>query len=76
MKGAPPNTGYFDAAANTLGTSEIRSLVKALMQEYPDMEKIIGERVSGAREGVASSPNVNPWATLQVRKPKPGTNND
>jgi hypothetical protein len=39
----------YSEGVNELGPTDIRSLVKELRGEYPDMTKIVGERVSGAR---------------------------
>jgi hypothetical protein len=41
--------------ANKIGPSDIRSVVAALKGEYPEMETITGERISGARHGPATS---------------------
>jgi len=52
------------------GTSEVRSLVKALMKEYPEMETITGNRASGARFGPAKRSDAEAETVMRVRKPK------
>lgn len=60
-------------AANTIGPSEIRSLIGALKTEYPEMKTITGLRISGARKAAeeAAGQAVGlyvPDPVLRVRK--------
>jgi hypothetical protein len=41
---------YGQGPANVLGTKEIRSLIPAIKKHFPDVEKIEGYRISGARD--------------------------
>jgi hypothetical protein len=50
--------------AHALGHGRIRELVNALRNQFPDMERVIGIRGSGARE---LYPGAQPWADAKVK---------
>lgn len=54
------------AGANLHGPANMRSLLRALMKEFPEMESIAGVRISGARGKL----NYDPWVEVPVKKPK------
>jgi hypothetical protein len=49
--------------ANTLGTKEILKMLSQLRTQYPEAEKIVGYRVTGARTGKASDAEIT-WRQL------------
>lgn len=67
----PGGLGADDSLKNKLGTSEMRSLLKALKDEYPDAETVSGNRITGARDGPAVDPTsiVSGNVSVRIRPP-------
>jgi hypothetical protein len=61
---------YIKQSANAVGPKEIRSIIGALKQEYPDMQSITGIRISGARKAAEEAKPGSYVAdpVLRVRK--------
>lgn len=64
-----------NAGAHSLGTANVKSMVRALQNVFPDAEMVFGDRASGARYlGKTSGKDVkSPWgsAVLKPQLPAP-----
>jgi hypothetical protein len=57
---------------NQLGTSQMRSLLNALKEEYPEAETVSGVRITGSRHGEAApttEPEVDREVSMRIRPP-------